>query len=83
MRRRNCGALGLLGLGWMLGGCGPAEIVPMTPPGVPYQRVVTDTMDAEGESKARGTIAPANVTPNGEKPTPATGPSPSPTATNR
>lgn len=73
MRRRRFGMLALLGLSaW---GCGPAEMVPMTPPGVPYHRVITDTMDAEGESKNHGT--PRNATaPDGTKPTINTGANP-------
>ena len=63
MRRMRLAMLGLLGLSaW---GCGPAEFVPMTPPGVPLQRVSTDTMEAEGESKIRGGVhdaaSPAGV----------------------
>jgi hypothetical protein len=73
MRRRRLGMLALLGLStW---GCGPAEIVPMTPPGVPYHRVVAEGMEAEGESKNRSGVRPTTA-PDGTKPTINTGVNP-------
>ena len=56
MRSRNAVALGVLGL--TIAGCGPAEIVPMTPPGVAYRRVLSEGMDAEGEQRNRAAIRP-------------------------
>lgn len=70
MRRRHAGALALLGMS-LWGGCGPAEIVPATPPGVPFRKAMGEGMDAEGEQKAKNTIRPANVNPGGATPTPA------------
>ena len=73
MRWRRLGMLALLGLSaW---GCGPAEMVPMTPPGVLFRPVSTDTMDAEGESKNRGTVRNA-AAPDGTQPTTKTGENP-------
>ena len=73
MRRRRFGMLALLGLSaW---GCGPAEMVPMTPPGVAYRPATTDTMDAEGESKNRGAVRNAGA-PDGTQPTLKTGDNP-------
>ena len=75
MRRRRLGMLALLGLSaW---GCGPADIVPMTPPGVAYRRPTTEGMDAEGESKNRANIRPSSA-PDGTKPTLKTGNNPEP-----
>ncbi len=73
MRRRRFGMLALLGLStW---GCGPAEMVPMTPPGVTFRPASTDTMDAEGESKNRGSVRNA-AAPDGTKPSIKTGETP-------
>lgn len=70
MRHRNAIALGLFGLGFI--GCGPAEIVPMTPPGVAYKKVVGEGMEAEGEQRNKGTIRPKSG-PTDVAPSPLSG----------
>jgi len=68
MRSRNAAVAGLLGLAVI--GCGQAEIVPMTPPGVAYKRVATEGMEAEGEQRNRAAIRPKEATGE-DAPTPA------------
>ena len=62
MRRRRLGALAALSLA--IGGCGKPEIVPMTPPGVAFRKMSSDTMEAEGEERSRGANRPVNVSPD-------------------
>ncbi len=55
----------LFAAGLTLWGCGPPEIVPMTPPGVSAPRVVNEDEEAQaiGERKAQGAIAPPTPPP--------------------
>lgn len=73
MRRRRLGMLAALAM--TIGGCGPAEIVPMTPPGIPLRKLAAQGMESEGEERTRGANRPVNQTPESSKldtkPTPA------------
>ena len=69
MRSRKGRALAALGLA--VAGCGPPEIVPMTPPGVPYRRIAAEGMEAEGEQRNKGVIR--SRTGEGGEPTKSSG----------
>ncbi|MDB5349429.1 MAG: hypothetical protein JWN86_676 [Planctomycetota bacterium] len=77
--RRRLGALSLLSvLGLAIWGCGPPQVVPMTPPGIVYQKPpASEEMGAMGEVQSRATVQPANTAPISPSPSgtaPASGP---------
>ena len=63
MRRRQLGVMAALAM--TIGGCGQAEIVPMTAPGVSLRKVAGEGMESEGEERSRGANRPVNQTPEG------------------
>ena len=66
MKSRKAVAVGVLGLA--IAGCGQAEIVPMTPPGVAFRKTVAEGMEAEGEQRNKASIQPKDSSA-GDKPT--------------
>ena len=64
--RRRLRLLSILSvLGLAIWGCGPPQVVPMTPPGMTYQRVATDVMEAQGEVQSRGSVQNSGSAPGG------------------
>ena len=66
MNRRRLRVMAALAI--TIGGCGPAEIVPMTPPGIPLRKLAAEGMESEGEERSRGASRPVNQTPEGPQP---------------
>jgi hypothetical protein len=75
MKRRRLRVMAALAI--TIGGCGPAEIVPMTPPGIPLRKMAGEGMESEGEERSRGATRPVNQTPEGSPPATKAGPAPS------
>ncbi len=65
--------------GFVIAGCSPPEVAPMTPPGVAFPRTQDEGAEALGEKLSQGTVQPSNVAPGAAQApeaTPAAQPAP-------